>query len=142
MKTPILLAAFLCCAVYGFSQITEQDAKDLWSDNIQAIATLDKEKIIEQTRFPLEGEWALMLDLMDGGTELEYAKNLEYIFPEALRTALISSTHQELRPDGENLVYTYMETYTEDDMEFEFMTFYTFQKIAGKWMLISIISAG
>ena len=142
MKTQILLAAGLFYTAFGFAQIAEQDFEDLWSDNIQAIANLKKEKIIEQTNFPLEGDWSMMLDLPEGGTEQEYTDNLENIFSETLRAALKNSKPEDLKSDGGNLVYTYSETYSEDDMEFEFMTFYTFQKIEGKWMLVSIFSAG
>jgi hypothetical protein len=143
-----LLIAFTC--IYWTSvhaQSSDDEAKAFWNDNMQAIVRLDASKIVAQTNFPLEGQWAFMLDLEDGGTPAEYSAKLSEIFPVAMRNKLKLENHRNLatvKMDGKVafITYTFSELTIENGEKFESMTFYSFEKFEGKWKLVSISYAG
>ncbi|MFT5778552.1 MAG: hypothetical protein ACI837_001508 [Crocinitomicaceae bacterium] len=148
MSIKSLLIVFACLSIHSaFAQGSDAATKAFWNDNMLTIARLDAPKIVSQTNFPLEGQWSFMLDLEDGGSEAEYRAKLSEIFPAAMRKKIKTEDYHQLAAvemDGEVafITYTYTDVTIEDGEKYESMTFYSFEKLAGKWKLVSISYAG
>lgn len=142
-----ILFAFLgkVNAQAGMDDVTDAELQKFWKSNIGAIVSLDKPKVIAQTYFPLGGEWNFVLDVYDvSEEELEaaYKERLEEIFDEDLRSRLKEMTWESVAIlDFEegillSVIVLSEEVYEEEVIEFGVEL--SFDKIDGKWMLVSI----
>lgn len=142
-----ILFAFLgkVNAQAGMDDVTDTELQKFWKSNIGAIVSLDKPKVIAQTYFPLGGEWNFVLDVYDvSEEELEaaYKERLEEIFDEDLRSRLKEMTWESVAIlDFEegillSVIVLSEEVYEEEVIEFGVEL--SFDKIDGKWMLVSI----
>lgn len=145
MKKLPLLFSLVTCSV--FAQIPEDELHTVWDRCIVPIANLEKDRIIDITQFPLEGEWAIVVGIEQEPTLIQYKNHLEDIFTEDMRNEMLgndfTSFITEELEDGSYVVsYAFMEIFVEDDTEYESMTYLTFEKIDGKWKLVAITYAG
>ena len=62
MKTTLIIAFTLLTSI-SFSQLVQKaELEAFWNSNILPMVKIDKETIISQTNFPLEGAWGYMVD--------------------------------------------------------------------------------
>ncbi len=152
MKT-ILIVAFALLTSISFSQLVPKPELDqFWNSTVLPIVKLDKETIISQTNFPLEGAWGYMVDDLsdpESWTKELYTNNLDQIFTEEIRIAMRSKTINDLAhfktDEGETslLLSILIETYDkESDMTFESSYMFFFKKFEGNWKLYKIDIAG
>lgn len=137
----LLFGVFTLLSIMAVGQVTDTDLNEVWNDNIQSIIHMDKEKIVEQTQFPLEGGWAFMVDSREPTID-DYRSGLEVLFPEELREELKGLDHSVLSINEEVISYSFYQTFQEGEDTFESMTIYTFSKVDGVWKLTSITIAG
>jgi len=88
----IILILFSFLTNLSFSQISDTlEARRFWENNIQAIVKLDKQKIISQTKFPLD------VNVGDGSwSETEFKARLDSVFTEPLRTELSDGNYHDI----------------------------------------------
>lgn len=152
MKT-ILIIAFTFLTSITFSQLVQKaELEEFWNSNILPMVKIDKETIISQTNFPLEGAWGYMVDDLsdpESWTAELYTNNLEKIYTDEIRIAMRSKTINDLAhfttEEGETalLLSIMIETYDkESDMTFESSYMFFFKKFEGNWKLFKIDIAG
>ncbi len=152
MKTTLIVAFTLLTSI-SFSQLVQKTELDaFWNSTILPIVKIDKETIIAQTNFPLEGAWGYMVDDLsepESWTTELYSNNLEKIFTDEIRISMRSKTINDLAhfttDEGETalLLSILIETYDkESDMTFETSYMYFFKKFDGNWKLFKIDIAG
>jgi len=152
MKT-ILIIAFTFLTSITFSQLVQKaELEEFWNSNILPMVKIDKETIISQTNFPLEGAWGYMVDDLsdsESWTAELYTNNLEKIYTDEIRIAMRSKTINDLAhfttEEGETalLLSIMIETYDkESDMTFESSYMFFFKKFEGNWKLYKIDIAG
>lgn len=103
--TAPLLGLFLTFSTFqvnaqaGPDDVTPEKLQAFWNSNIQAMINLDREKIIEQTNFPLAGEWYAVFDMWES-TEEElheaYVERLEELYNEEFRAILSKYTWENI----------------------------------------------
>lgn len=152
MKTTLIVAFTLLTSI-SFSQLVQKTELDaFWNSTILPIVKIDKETIIAQTNFPLEGAWGYMVDDLsepESWTTELYSNNLEKIFTDEIRISMRSKTINDLAhfttEEGETalLLSIMIETYDkESDMTFETSYMYFFKMFDGNWKLFKIDIAG
>jgi hypothetical protein len=150
---PALTIVFILLTSVLFSQATPRDVViSFWNSNVKAIIDLDKQTIIDQTNFPLEGSWGYNLDLNkapEEWTKDDYTSNLEKIFNQETRDQLKQKSYNDLvhykNEQGEliyivNVVFTTKMEGSSDMMESS--TIFFFKMFDSKWKLYSIEYAG
>lgn len=152
MKTTLIIAFTLLTSI-SFSQLVQKaELDEFWNSNILPMVKIDKEAIIAQTNFPLDGAWGYMVDDLsepESWTQELYSNNLEKIYTEEIRIAMRSKTINDLAhfttDEGETalLLSIMIETYDkESDMTFELSYMFFFKKIDGNWKLFKMDIAG
>lgn len=152
MKTTLIIAFTLFTSI-SFSQLVQKaELEAFWNSNILSMVKIDKETIISQTNFPLEGAWGYMVDDLsepESWTQELYSNNLEKIYTNEIRIAMRSKTINDLAhfttEEGETalLLSIMIETYDkESDMTFETSYMYFFKKFDVNWKLFKIDLAG
>jgi hypothetical protein len=136
------------CAQEG-AQYDQQELQNLWNSNIRAIIDLDVEKIIQQTNFPLQGDWYVAYELWDASEEElqeAYINDPGVVFDPDTRARLAEMSWEEIVVnDYEEGIVLSVPVYLSYEAEgeiYEFVTFYEFAKIEEQWMLIGIVYAG
>lgn len=133
----------------GPDDVTESKLKKFWASHIQPIIDLDREKIIDQTNFPLAGEWYAEFDMWESTPEElqeAYVERLDEIFDEEFRKTLAGLTWENLEvgelEDGYliNLPLLFVEEVDGDIYESAMILEFTM--INNKWMLTAIMFAG
>lgn len=137
--------ASLASAQAGMDDVTDAEIQKFWKSNIGAIISLDKEKIITQTYFPLGGEWNFVLDLYDANEadlEVAYKERLDEIFDEDLRTRLKGMSWESVGiieyEEGVTLSVIILSEEIYEEEVIEFGVELSFDKIDDKWMLVAI----
>jgi hypothetical protein len=128
---------------------SEAELQKFWDSNIKAIVDLDADKIIQQTNFPLQGDWYVAYELWEASDEeLEqaYKNDPGVVFDPDVRSMLASMTWENVTVNDyeEGIVLTvpvYL-TYEEEGEIYEFATIFEFATIDEQWMLIAIVYAG
>lgn len=150
---PALTIVFLFLSSILFAQSTPRDVViSFWNSNIKAIVELDKETILNQTNFPLEGSWGYALELDKAPEEWskdDYTNNLSKIFNEETRDQLKQKTFNDLvhyKNEQGELIYivnVVFNTKMEGSDEYmESSTIFFFKMFDSKWKLYSIEYAG
>lgn len=133
----------------GPDDVTPAKLEAFWNDNVTAIIKLDRKKIIEQTYFPLEGEWFVVFDMWES-TEEElqeaYKERMEEIFDQELRDLLAENTAEilsveEYEEDTILSLPLFFDVEVDGDI-YESTVILEFRMIAEKWMLTAIHYAG
>jgi hypothetical protein len=150
---PALTIVFLLFTSFLFAQATPRDVViSFWNSNIKAIVELDKETILTQTNFPLEGSWVYTLELdkaPEEWTKDDFSSNLDKIFNQETRDQLKQKTYNDLvhykNEQGEliyivNVVFTSKIEESSDIMQSS--TIFFFKMFDSKWKLYSIEYAG
>lgn len=150
----ILLAlSFILLPLSGFAQeeaeFSKEELQKLWNSNVKAIIDLDQEKIIQQTNFPLEGDWFAAYELWDASEEElqeAYTNDPAVVFDQETRDILRQMTWEDIivndYEEGVVLSVPIYTTYEVDGEFYEFATFLEFASIDDQWMLIAIVYAG
>jgi len=144
---------FLFLSSILFAQSTPRDVViSFWNSNIKAIVELDKETILNQTNFPLEGSWGYALELDKAPEEWskdDYTNNLSKIFNQETRDQLKQKTYNDLvhyKNEQGELIYivnVVFNTKMEGSDEYmESSTIFFFKMFDSKWKLYSIEYAG
>ena len=152
MKTTLMIAFTLLTSI-SFSQLVPKaELEQFWNSNILSMVKIDKEAIIAQTNFPLDGAWGYMVDDLsepESWTQELYSNNLEKIYTDEIRIAMRSKTINDLAhfttDEGETalLLSIMIETYDkESGMTFESSYMFFFTKIDGNWKLFKMDIAG
>ena len=152
MKT-YLIIAFTQLTMITHSQLVPKPELELfWNSTILPIVQLDKETIISETNFPLEGAWGYMVDDLseqESWTQPLYSNNIEKIYTKEIRIAIGGKTINDLAhfttDEGQIalLLSILIETYDkESDMTFETSYMYFFKKFDGYWKLFKIDIVG
>lgn len=150
---PALTIVFLFLTSVLFAQATPRDVMiRFWNSNIKAIVDLDKETILNQTNFPLEGSWGYAIELdkaPEEWTKDDYTNNLSKIFNQETRDQLKQKTYNDLvhyKNEQGELIYivnVVFSTKMEDSDEYmESSTIFFFKMFDSKWKLYSIEYAG
>ena len=150
---PALTIVFLFSTSVLFAQATPRDVMiRFWNSNIKAIVDLDKETILNQTNFPLEGSWGYAIELdkaPEEWTKDYYTNNLSKIFNQETRDQLKKKTYNDLvqyKNEQGELIYivnVVFSTKMEDSDEYlESSTIFFFKMFDSKWKLYSIEYAG
>ncbi len=150
---PALTIVFLFLTSVLFAQATPRDVViSFWNSNIKAIVELDKETILNQTNFPLEGSWGYAIELdkaPEEWTKDDYTNNLLKIFNQETRDQLKQKTYNDLvhyKNEQGELIYivnVVFSTKMEDSDEYmESSTIFFFKMFDSKWKLYSIEYAG
>lgn len=150
---PALTIVFLFLTSVLFAQATPRDVViSFWNSNIKAIVDLDKETILNQTNFPLEGSWGYAIELdkaPEEWTKDDYTNNLSKIFNQETRDQLKQKTYNDLvhyKNEQGELIYivnVVFSTKMEDSDEYmESSTIFFFKMFDSKWKLYSIEYAG
>ncbi|OFZ40564.1 MAG: hypothetical protein A3D92_11545 [Bacteroidetes bacterium RIFCSPHIGHO2_02_FULL_44_7] len=141
--------SFQVHAQAGPDDVTPEKLQAFWNSNIQAMISLDKEKIIEQTYFPLAGEWYAIFDMWES-TEEElqevYVERLEEMYNEEFRSVLSSYTWENIgvaeTEEGTFLsIYILFEEVIDDEV-LESAIILEFSLIEENWMLTAMTFAG
>jgi len=147
-----LFLAFLSFQVHaqaGPDDVTPEKLHAFWNSNIQAMINLDKEKIVEQTNFPLAGEWYAVFDMWES-TEEElqeaYVERLEELYNEEFRSILRGYTWENIgvadTEEGTFLsIYILFEEIIDDEV-LESAIILEFSLIEENWMLTAMTFAG
>lgn len=149
----LFLISFLLFTHITFSQLVPKAELDqFWNSNILSMVRIDKEAIVAQTNFPLEGAWGYMIDDLsepESWTQELYSNNLAKIYTDEIRIAMRSKTINDLThfttDEGETalLLSIMVETYDkESDMTFESTYMFYFKKFDGNWKLFKMDIAG
>lgn len=140
----LLLLFFLSVSTIGFSQLDDYmkkylkdtvEARRFWNDNIRNIIELDREKILEQTNFPLI--------IQDNRIEKEQFKlELERYFTEKIRSELKKASLRRLTSwyllDDSTPTYILPCCEIDDKRTYSMMTLMFFQ-YGGQWKLKEIV---
>lgn len=126
-----------------------ETVESFWKTNISAMISLDKEMIIEQTNFPLEGSWGYAIGL-DGDaqdwTKEDYTSNLNLIYTDEVRIKLRGLDHNHLvhhkDAAGELNFILQLNFVTVSDGPYESATLFYFKRFDGVWKLFQIEYAG
>lgn len=118
----------------------ENDQKDLWETNIQAILSGDVETVVSQSYFPMttfEGEW----------DKAYFLEAYDIIFDASVLAQLSELSYEDIQlVENETEDPSYMiviATATEIDGElYESATILSFKKFDGAWKLYAIDMAG
>ncbi|NVO03376.1 MAG: hypothetical protein HXX09_11815 [Bacteroidetes bacterium] len=141
---------FSFLALTSWSQINKIDSSDavkqsFWNDNIAAIIHLDKEKIIEQTNFPLKGEWYQEFELWEASEaqlKAAYIDKIEKVFDELVIIGLKKLTWKNASfklIDGEYGISVIYDRVELEDHNFIYFSYeLVFKKINNHWMLTEI----
>jgi len=134
MKNYLLLAIILFTNI-SFSQISDvAEAQNFWDNNIQAIIRLDADKIISQTKFPLN-----MLASGDELTAEEFKGKLNQVFTDAVRIDLrggsISNIDAWVMSEDDSETYMVACTNPSDDYD---AVVFLFKEFDGNWLLYGI----
>lgn len=128
---------------------SEEELQKFWNSNIKAIVELDQEKIIQQTNFPLQGDWYVAYELWDASEEeLQEAFTTDpgVVFDPDVRSMLGSMTWQNVivndYEEGVVLTVPVYLSYEAEGEIYEFATIFEFATIDEQWMLIAIVYAG
>lgn len=129
----------------GMEDVSDSEIQKFWKSNIGAIISLDNEKIIAQTYFPLGGEWNFVLDMYDASEadlEKAYKNRLDEIFDEDLRSILKGMTWESVAiieyEEGVTLSVIVLSEEIYEEEVIEFGVELSFDKIDDKWMLVAI----
>lgn len=135
----LLLVFFLCMSTIGFSQFKDElkdtlELRRFWADNIQHIIALNKEKILEQTKFPLsiQSKWI---------EKEQFEQELENHFTKEIRAELKAVAFKRVRTwyIGDDTTPTYMVACWETkDKEHSVFVVFSFFQYNGQWKLMSI----
>jgi len=148
----IFVLFFTLLSTVSFGQVNRDVVMSFWNSNIKAIVDMDKEKIIRQTNFPVEGSWGYLLELEDkpeNKVESVFTDNLDKIFNEETRKQLSEKTYNDLvhhkNEAGEiifivNVVFDNVDP--ETGYEYESSTLFFFKLFDNKWKLYSVEFAG
>ncbi|GEM_PF-2497489 len=146
----LLLAITMSMFTHGQSSVEVNDnmLKELWESHIVPIRQLDEKTIIDQTHFPLKGEWfwEYQADYEQRGEiwneRQAFEMHLSDIFYEDMRKGLDNYSWKDLENiEGENgqklrLVASYTEEIEFNYVEFAYAL--EFEFLEGKWWLIAI----
>ena len=152
MKT-YLISSFTQLTMITHSHLVPKpELEQFWNSTILPIVQLDKETIISETNFPLEGAWGYMVDDLseqESWTQALYSANIEKIYTKEIRIAISGKTINDLAhfttDEGQIalLLSILIETYDkESDMTFETSYMYFFKKFDGYWKLFKIDIVG
>jgi hypothetical protein len=152
MKT-FLIIAFTQLTIISYSQLVPKaELEQFWNSSISPIVQFDKETIISQTNFPLEGTWGYMVDDLsepESWTQALYSANIEKIYTNEIRIAMRGKTINDLAhfttDEGQTalLLSIIIETHDkESDLTFETAYMYFFKKFNGNWKLFKIDIVG
>lgn len=145
----LTFSAFQAHAQAGPDDVTPEKLQAFWNSNIQAMINLDREKIVEQTYFPLAGEWYAVFDMWES-TEEElheaYVERLEELYNEEFRAMLREYTWENIGvADTEEGTYLTIYLLFEEVIEEEVMEsaiILEFGLIEENWMLTGMTFAG
>ncbi|MBL4862275.1 MAG: hypothetical protein JKY09_04555 [Crocinitomicaceae bacterium] len=130
-----LLLPVLIFTQFSFGQLeNSEEAQKFWDDNIQAIVDLEKNKIIEQTNFPLE-----LSATKEVWTKNEFTEKLDMIFHKSQREELsklnIGDIDAWQMSGHESLMYMVACFEAFDDNRAMVLQF---KRIDGEWKLYGI----
>lgn len=136
----LLLLLFLSASTIGFSQLRDQlkdtlEAKRFWANNIHNIIEGNKNKILDQTNFPLI--------IQDERVEKEqFEAELEKHFTAKIRSELKAASFTRLKAwyIGDDVTPTYMVPCLElSDQELYLAVVFIFFQYKGEWKLKEIV---
>ena len=152
MKRILLFAMLTLGPIWSsFSQKADlETVQSFWNSNIAAIISLDRETIISQTNFPLEGSWGYVVELegdADSWTKEDFVQNIDKIFNDEMRVKLRRMDYNQLvhhvDEDGQvNFILQLLFVTEEEGVKYESATLLYFRKFEGIWKLYQIEYAG
>ena len=149
----LLLLSLLTVSIFfeTFAQKADlETVQSFWNSNIAAMISLDRETIIYQTNFPLQGSWGYALQLegdADSWTKEDFVQNVDKIFNDELRIKLRRIDHNQLvhhvDENGQlNFILQLLFVTEEDGEKYESATLLYFKQFDGIWKLYQIEYAG
>ncbi len=133
----LVLVFFAIISMASYAQLSDlKEAQSFWDNNIVAITTLDIEKIVAQTNFPLE------IDKNEKKTSLtssEFRTRIKEFFNESVISQLKTQSINNIDAwvMSEDVGQTYMIVCFLEDPSFDAVVF-SFKQFDGSWKLYAI----
>ena len=130
--------------------IDSNELKTFWEKNLMPLVKGDKNKFIQQTHFPLKGDWGYMMQLdkpEDQWTKDDFMNGFDKLFNQKFIDKLKTLSHKDMevrKIENEELEFLVSASFEDwvDEYKDEWTIILRFKKINGEYKLYMINGAG